>query len=226
MNIQPPDYDTAEQELRKKNKDEVKDLLEAQDPGLLKKIRTFVNRFGYDKETVSKKIEDDPMFACCFAKDPGKMKIHEQTAAEYLENMFPDLIRSFSTLPSGGKNAKYIDPTKKIITEKKPAGTKSLDFTWVAGDTDIICFAAHKFTRESGGHQDNQFNELVRLLQAFKGCKNKKIALFAICDGSYYNAQKLSTLHRYVQKEPPYSFACPINEVFKNVAKLIKSQGK
>ena len=225
MNIQPPDYDRAEQKLREKNKNEVRDLLDKQDSGLLKKISTFANRFGYSEETVCKKIEEDPMFACCFAKDPGKMKVHEKTAATYL-GMFPDLIRSFSSLPAGGKRAKYINQTGDIITGQKPDGIKSLDFTWVAGDTDIICFAAHKFTRESGGHQDNQFNELIRLLQAFKGCNDKTIALFAICDGPYYNARTLSILRQHVQNEPPYSFACPVGDVPKNVEKLIMDQVK
>lgn len=220
MNVQPPDYDGAEQELREKNKYEVRDLLDKQDPGLLKKISTFASRFDYDEETVCKKIEEDPMFACCFAKDPGKMKVHEKTAATYL-GMFPDLIRSFSSLSAGGKKAKYINETGNIITGKKPDGIKSLDFTWVAGDTNIICFAAHKFTREPGGHQDNQFNELIRLLQAFKGCNDEKIALFVICDGPYYSKDRLSTLLQHVRKEPPYSFACPIGDVPKNVEKLI-----
>ena len=225
MNIQPPDYDRAEQELWEKNKSEVKNLLDKQDSGLLKKIRTFVNRFGYDEETVCKKIEEDPMFACFFAKDPGKMKVHEKAAETYL-GMFPDLIRSFSPLSAVGKKAKYINETGGIITGKKPAGIKSLDFTWIAGDTGIVCFAAHKFTRESGGNQDNQFNELIRLLQAFKSCNDKKIALFAICDGPYYDARTLSVLLQHVREEPPYSFACPIDDVPENVKKLLKSWGK
>ena len=221
MDIHPPDYDKVERELWRKHSTEVRDLLENQDPGLLRRIRTFCERFGFDETEVCKKINNDFMFAHCFVKDAGKTGSHQKEAGKYLCK-FPNLIRFFETLPGGGNNAKYIDQEGNIITGKKPSGIKSLDFMWIAGSTQIKCFAAHKFTRESGGAQDHQRNELIRLLQSFKGCDNEKIALFAICDGPYYNERTLSMLREHVRKEPPYSFACPIGDVPKNVEKLIR----
>ena len=225
MVIQPPDYDKVEQQLWKENGDEVRDLLENQDSGLLRRIRTFSDRFGFDKTEVCEKIKNDFMFACCFAKNATRTGFHEREAEKYLR-MFPDLIRSFRPLPSRGTGANYIDQMGNIVTGKKPSQIKSLDFMWIAGNTHIRCFAAHKFTRESGGSQDHQRNELIRLLQAFESCKDKNTAFFAICDGPYYDARNLSILREHVRNDPPYSFACPIGQVPNNVEKLIKNQRK
>ena len=221
MDIHPPDYDKVEKELWRKHGDEVIDQLENQDSGLLRRISTFCERFDFDKTEVCQKIKDDFMFACCFAKDAKKTGFEEKEAEKYLR-MFPNLIRFFRVLPKSGKNAKYINQLGNITTGKKPVGIKSLDFTWMAGNTHIRCFAAHKVTRESGGAQDHQRNELIRLLQTFKRCNDEKTALFAICDGPYYDEQTLSMLREQVRKEPPYSFACPIGDVPQNVEKLIQ----
>ncbi len=222
MNIQPPNYDRIEQQLWRKYGDEVRDLLEKQDPGLVRRIQTFSSRFGFDEIEICEKIKDDFMFACCFAKNATRTGFYEKEAEKYLR-MFPNLIKSFIALPASGKNAKYVDQMGNIVTGKKPSAIKSLDFMWTAGNTHIKCIAAHKFTRESGGSQDHQRDELIRLLQMFQHCNNKNTALFAICDGPYYDTRTLSILHQHVRKEPPYSFACPVGDVPKNVEKLIKS---
>ena len=138
MNIQPPDYDRAEQELREKNKYKVRDLLDDRDSGLLRRIRTFANDFGFEEALVCEKIRNDNMFACWFAKNPTKMRVHEKTAEKYLRK-FPNLIKSFLSLPSRGNNTKYIERSGNIITGKKPRGIKSLDFMWTAGDTNVSC---------------------------------------------------------------------------------------
>ncbi len=220
MGIHPPDYDKVERELWKKHGSEVVILLDRQDLGLMRRIRTFCERFGFDEREVCKKIENDFMFACCFAKDAKKTGFEEKEAEKYLR-MFPNIMRLFKTLPKSGKNAKYLDENGSIITGKKPTGIKSLDFTWIVGNTHIRCFAAHKVTRESGGAQDHQRNELLRLLQSFNRSTDTKIALFAICDGPYYNEQNLSMLRECTRKEPPYSFACPIGDVPQIVEKLL-----
>lgn len=221
MNIQPPNYDKIEQKLWREHAQSVGQLLDAQDPAMLRRIRTFTKRFGFDETVVCQKIKDDFMFACHFAKNATKTGFHEKAAGDYLRR-FPHLIRSFQSLSATGKNAKYIDPAGNIVTGRKPNGIKSLDFMWAAGDTHIRCFASHKFTREAGGAQDHQRDELIRLLQMFQLSTNEKVAFFAICDGPYYNKQMLSNLRQHVRRDPPYSFACPIGEVPQNVEKFLK----
>ena len=221
MEIQPPDYDEIEKQLWRKNGNEVRYLLKNQNSGLLRRIQTFAGRFGFDEVEVCEKINDDFMFACCFAKNATRTGFHEKEAEKYLR-MFPNLIKFFTALPSHGNKAKYIDQMGNIVTGKKPSEIKSLDFMWIAGNTNIKCFAAHKFTREPGGSQDHQRNELIRLLQAFKKCKDQNASFFAICDGPYYDGRTLSILRQHVREEPPYSFACPIGDVPKNVENLLK----
>ena len=228
MNIQPPDYDKIEQELWAKHKNEVRDLLKKQDPGLLRRIRTFTTNFGFDETEVREKIEDDFMFACSFAKNAKKTGFHEKAAGKYLKK-FPELIQSFEFLSKKGKDAKYIDQTGSIVTgatRRNSNWSKSLDFMWTVSNTHIKCFGAHKFTGEQGGGQNHQRDELIELLKFFKLCNDEKIVLFAICDGPYYNERNLSLLLQHVREEPPYSFACPVGDVPKNVEKLINGQVK
>lgn len=229
MNIQPPDYEKIEKELWLEYAKDVKSLLNNQDTKLpdriklLDRIQTFANRFDFDETEVCEKIKNDHMFAYHFAKNPTRTGFHEKKAGKYLQQC--PKIQSFEFLPARGKNAKYMDKNGNVVTGKKPTdGSKSLDFMWIAGNTHITCFASHKFTREKGGTQNHQRDELIRLLQMFKVCNNTKIALFAICDGPYYNEEILSTLHQHVRTEPPYSFACPVGDVPKNVEKLIRDQ--
>lgn len=225
MEIQPPDYDKVEMDLWRKHGSEVISLLNNHDRGLMRRIRTFCERFGFDEQDVCRKIVDDFIFACCFAKDAKKTGFEEKEAEKYLR-MFPYKIRSIKTLPKSGKNAYYFNQNGNLITGKKPTGIKSLDFTWMVGDTHVRCFAAHKVTRESGGAQDHQRDELIKLLQIFKNSTNKDLAFFAICDGAYYDEKTLSMLRDHVRTEPPYSFACPISEVPENIDKLLSYYSK
>lgn len=225
MNIQPPDYDKIEKELWLEYAMEVLDLLDNQDTKLLERIQTFANRFDFDETEICQKIKNDQMFAYHFAKNPTRTGFHEKAAGEYLQK-FPKL-KSFESLKTKGEKAKYMDQKGNIVTgatKRDSNWSKSLDFMWTAGDTHINCFASHKFTREKGGSQNHQRDELIRLLQMFQHCNEKNIAFFAICDGPYYDQQTLSMLRENVRKEPPYSFACPVDEVHKNVEKLIKGQ--
>ncbi|RKU27311.1 hypothetical protein C6497_11205 [Candidatus Poribacteria bacterium] len=222
MIIPPPDYDKIEKELWIRHGAEVRDLLVGQDAGLMRRIRTFCSNFDFDEEIVSQKIHEDFMFACCFAKDAKKTGFEEKEAEKYLR-MFPDLVRSFKVLPRSGKNAVYINESGEIINGNKPSGSKSIDFMWIAGDTSIRCLAAHKVTREAGGAQDHQRDELIRLLMAFQKCIENDIALFVICDGPYYTEQNLSKLLAQVRNQKPYSFASPIGDVPRNIRTLISN---
>lgn len=220
MEIQPPEYDKIEKELWKTFATEVVSQLESEDSGLIRRIRTFCDRFGFNEADVCNKIKTDFMFACCFAKNATRTGFHENAAEKYLR-MFPNLITSFEALPARGERVRYINESGAVAVGKKPAEFKSLDFIWKAGNTDIKCLAAHKYTRESGGSQDHQRNELISLLKRFQTCDDKNVSLFAICDGPYYTERNLSLLREHTRDEAPYSFACPIGEVPKIVEDLI-----
>lgn len=75
-------------------------------------------------------------------------------------------------------------------------------------------FAAHKFTKEGGGGQDNQFLEVRNLLEIFqKGSEGDDIVLLVIVDGPYFTEAKMNDLHRFERISPPMSKALSIGEV-------------
>lgn len=56
MNIsKAPDYESIEREEWKRNAQQVKGRLANNDPGLAKRIATYIDRFGYDESEVRKK---------------------------------------------------------------------------------------------------------------------------------------------------------------------------
>ncbi len=64
----PPDYVAIEQELWRRAHQKVR--TEAKDRGerLMKRLESFVRCFGFAEREVLDKIQNDDMFAACFAK--------------------------------------------------------------------------------------------------------------------------------------------------------------
>jgi len=88
---------------------------------------------------------------------------------------------------------------------------KSLDFKWTTGDKTF--YAMHKYTKEGGGNQDSQYQEMLELMKRFVHCRDETIVLAVIVDGEYYqknNAKKLTELQRYQKNTAPESYAVPI----------------
>lgn len=208
--LKPPDYDAFEQILWRKQAKEVIDCLDNNDKNILKKIQTYIWRFGYTEEEIKAHIRRNEMFAAWFTKEPRRMKLHETVAADWLSGI--DLISDFESLPTGGKNAWYIAIDGDLRQGKKPAGVKSLDFGWTTGQYRV--FASHKYTKESGGNQDSQFQEVQAMLRFFQqGAVDDHTVVLAIVDGPYYTPKKMSELHRFERINKPMSKALHIEEV-------------
>lgn len=207
---EPPDYEALEQILWRKQAKEVIDCLDKDDENLLKKIQTYIWRFGYTEEEVRARIRRDEMFSAWFTKEPRRMKLHETIAADWLKRI--ELVFDFEDLPTGGKNAWYIATDGELRQGKKPAGVKSLDFGWNTGQYRV--FASHKYTKESGGNQDSQFQEVQNMLRYFQqGAVDDHTVVIAIVDGPYYTPAKMSELHRFERSSKPISKALHIEEV-------------
>ena len=211
--LQPPDWDSEEKKMWKENHAEVAVEVEERAERLMKRVALFVWRFDYKEKDVVAKIRHDEMFAAWFAKEPRRQSPHERIAAEYLQK-FPELI-GFKRLPQSGKNALYVNSDGEIrmgedIQGGKPS--KALDFAWKTPN-GISCYASHKYTREGGGNQDSQFNEQLNLLKHFFARSTNDSALFVICDGPYYNNQRMQTLSANCRTFSPLSFAVHIEEV-------------
>ena len=210
-NIEPPDYDAREQELSREYVLEVPALLANNDSDLLKKIDTYVNRFGYTCEQVRAKIYTDAMFAASFAKEARRTGFHEEMAAQWL-TAFPS-VQEFTTLPKSRGNALYVTGDGEVRRGSEIQGrpSKSLDFRWRTGTT--TCYAMHKYTREGGGTQDNQYREMRELLQQFLRCPDESCILIVIVDGPYYTEARMATLRRITRDHPPRSYVVHIEEV-------------
>jgi len=124
-------------------------------------------------------------------------------------------VSSFEKLPAVGANALYLNRDGQFVTRRQlgqaPKPSKSLDFKW--NTKGIRCLAAQKYTKEGGGNQDSQFNELEQLLRNYLQRTNNGMALFVLVDGAYYNEDRLGQLHALVRERRPKSYVTSVNSL-------------
>lgn len=194
------DYERMELEQRIRNAEEVLDNLAK--PDLQLKIQNFANRYGLSKKFVINKIMNDNSFAIVFAKEPGRQNFHENCAAEFIRSL--PLVESFSVLPKGGSGALYI--VRDIGVAKDRAGdSKSIDFKWNYryGGRELAFYATHKYTKDGGGSQDNQLNDVFHFHENARSIVDKNVFFFSITDGKYYESvftkDSTSALNRWTK---------------------------
>ena len=209
----PPDWEKIERNEWLKSRDEVTEELRKNAPRVEEAAASFAERFGYSVESVLDKMGQDEMFAAAFAKQPGRTKLHERVAAEWIAGL-PE-VSDFISLPTHGKGSIKIDSDGNLRPGAgKEVPGKSLDFQWKSGGKTY--YAMHKYTKESGGAQDNQFHEMKELMRRFHHCSDTNITLVVIVDGEYYqrsNRSRLRELKRHQRDRPPISKALPIGEL-------------
>lgn len=158
--------------------------------GLQLKIANFARKWGYDVEHVRNALrERHEFFSLCFVKEPGKQTFHQHFAAEWLRAL--PFIEHLVELPSSGRHALYIDNSGEIISgyEKKNRKlSKSIDFKWEYHFKDrcLTFYATHKYTKDSGGSQDNQYKDVQEFHSAARNCVEPDLLLLSITDGPYY----------------------------------------
>ncbi len=216
--FEPPDYDAEEERLRKQNVAEVLDNLEQRDKNLLKKIETFSKNFSYAESDIENQIMESKMFACTFSIEPSRQGFHEKVAAQWLVDT---LKCNINILPKKGKSALYVTNDGNITQWDRPRKpSKSLDFKWTMGD--ITIYAMHKYTKVSGGAQDNQFDDVRNTLDKFLKAQDPNVVFIAIVDGNYYTEQKLKILRGLTRNNPPRSYVTRIEGV-PDIMKTLKS---
>ncbi|MDE2775262.1 MAG: hypothetical protein OXI77_04890 [Chloroflexota bacterium] len=151
--------------------------------------------------------------ASTLAREGRRQNIHEKHAGEFIMRM--NHVSAFEKLPSKGPNALYLNRDGQLVTRRQlgraPNPSKSLDFRWMTNG--IKCFAAQKYTKEGGGNQDSQFNELELLLRNYLQRTNNGMALFALVDGAYYNEDRLKQLDALVRERRPRSYVTSVNSL-------------
>jgi hypothetical protein len=180
------------------------------------KIGNWAKKFKLDPIEVRQKIIDDYMFSLHFIIDPSKQSIHEEAAANYI-NQFPN-VEYFENLPGSGENALVIN-NGKIISKKDADSnaTKTIDFEWES--YGYKCYASHKHTKDVGGAQDNQYKDLRNFMENIRDNNDTNIRFFAICDGDYYQNTdrngntKIDILNSDFRKKDKFK-ALTINDLF------------
>lgn len=165
------------------------------DRSFMIKVKKWAEKNDLHFEYVKHKVFTDEAFALNFIKEPSRQNLHEDLAA-YEIRCWEELIigDTFKVLPKGGKEAKVINKDGEIIyleeSNQSEVNTKTIDFQWEicllnTGEV-FTCYASHKHTKESGGAQDNQYNDIKTFMQLAKLNKDKNTIFLAICDGEYY----------------------------------------
>lgn len=186
-----PDYEGEFVRAIRTNLTKVIDQLDIGDTGLSKKIGTFASRFAFAVDTVEKKIRDDEMFRAFFAKDPGKQKIHENIAAAFIECMpgvsnFKQLAHDSLVVIQGAVRSR-----KDVRAEGATARAKTIDFSWSFCSKDV--YASHKYTKQGGGAQDNQYRDLQEFIREANESNLKNTYFLAIADGEYYGTADMNS---------------------------------
>lgn len=188
------DYDTLEAQAIQDNLLDLRRKLDRGtiDARLRARIESVAARFGIEPELLRHKVLTDDLFGLFFIKEPGRQSFHQHRAFEYLSVMSG--VQDAKQLPSRGPGSKYVASGVVLTHEqyKDTAGeTKSIDFEWRIQRPDgspVVCYATHKFTKDAGGSQDNQFKDVQGFLAASKLCLSRNTFFFAICDGRYYES--------------------------------------
>ncbi|WGI36722.1 hypothetical protein [Mesomycoplasma lagogenitalium] len=150
--------------------------------------RTFLEK-KYEEIIKKSLIQGDEIILSFFMKDPKRQNIYE--------NIFRKEIESagfvIEKLKPSGKNAYYLIDDEIISNLKnKPNGQKSLDFCINYKNKKI--FIVNKYTNESGGAQDNQYNDVIIQMKNL-GKKTKDNVWFCL-DGKYYTKKKIDNLKK------------------------------
>lgn len=196
------DYEKYKKEEVKKNIKKLRDNIT--DQSIMKKIRNWADKYDLTFEFVRHKVFIDDIFALNFVKDPGRQNFHENTAAYFLGSLYP--IYEFELLPKGGASAKVINNGMLVSLKQSKESTsnpKTIDFSWIIKTnkgTNIRCYASHKYTKDKGGSQDNQYNDLKSFMQHAHQNQAKNTMFFAICDGKYYQEVNKETKKNKIEE--------------------------
>lgn len=180
--------DIYKEELRisiEKNIRKVKELLLNDDKGLLLKIDNFSKKYLIEKDYIKKQIlNSEPISLAQFAKNPTKQNFFEGIASNFIRNIRG--VFDFEKLPN---NKLYVCDGSLI--EKKDLQlypkAKTIDFSWRFKNLYIYC--SHKYTKDSGGAQDNQYKDLQDFISQCRDNKKRNKVFIVVADGEYYQKQ-------------------------------------
>ena len=184
------DYQKRYNELLRKNIANVRSSIDSRD--MKTKIRNYALKYDVPYAFVRRKILTDNIFALGFAKDPSKQSYNQTLALEFISEN--PLVLNPRQLPAGGSDALYVingvlKDEKTMTPDDKALQEKSIDFYWeTLSNSGILyhIYASHKYTKEEGGAQDNQYHDLCKFMKNAMASTEQSNIFLAIADGQYY----------------------------------------
>jgi len=181
-----PEWDEAFRRARAKNlrevdeasDDELKDYIDE------RKIKRAAEKRGVAPDEVFAVIRDSRLYRAEFIKDPKRQNLYERVAAEAIKNM-PG-VEEF--VHYGTNELELVDGVPKKRSGEhgaEPGLAKTIDFGWRRGG--FRYFASHKYTKERGGAQDNQYRDVLAFIKEANKNSDAGCVFVAIADGEYYD---------------------------------------
>lgn len=220
------DYDKEERIALEQNTRKLRSIIAKGriPPDLKTKIESYCKKHCIEYEFVEYKIRTDDLFLVNFVKEPNRQTMHQKRAADYINNL--NNVSDFTSLVSGGDGSKYVHggivlPYSQI--KESNTHTKSIDFEWgYTNNNNILtrCYATHKYTKENGGSQDNQFKDVQQFLSNSISHAGRDY-FYAICDGAYYQQEYKKYENRIAFLNATYSgircFTVTVNDLEKHM---------
>ena len=222
------DFETPYQKAVNINYDRTRTEALEKCPELVKKIKKHSEKYGIAEEIIIHRILHDPVFAYEFSIEPGRQTIHQRTAAKFIKRFI--FIENFKELKPSGKDALYIKKGKLVHSLKEKDTEKnedkSIDFSFEYSNK--VFYLSHKYTKDDGGSQDNQYKDQANFCKnAFKS-KEKNIYYIALCDGEYWNKKRKNKNTRIEQLNKRYQtdhlIAMSTNDLEKWLLKNFKNE--
>lgn len=157
------------------------------------KIKREAKRIQASERAILHLYQKSPTFRKYLAPKASRQSVHETAFFEALVRTFGK--DSVVKLPSSGKNALYLEKGKVVSQSKKSPWnlSKSVDFmVEVEGTKFYIC---HKYTKQEGGSQDNQYADIQSVMLQGRGCQKGHV--IAVCDGEYYTPERMAHLNKH-----------------------------
>lgn len=190
----------------------------------LEKIERYAKTYGFDFKKVHSLISNNEELKGFFIIHPERQNLHENVFRDFLRSL--DGVYDVIQLPKSGKNAVHIVEQEVRKGEGTKVGfkTKSIDFSFRYSTSNKIFYVFHKYTKQSGGNQDNQKNDVKNAISIASntGFDNDEIVVFFVCDGEYYeeSMNPWSELQRAINMSNKNMYLCKsyqLEDLLKNV---------
>jgi hypothetical protein len=154
------------------------------------KINNHLERnphLALSNQEIKELILENDLVASFFAKDPSRQNFTEKIISKTIKSI--EGVENFEDLPSS--TYWYLVDGKVVKLKSRPIGIKNIDYIFSFRGKRFVC--TQKYTKDAGGAQDNQFNDIVSFLQQSLNMEEGTIAV-AIVDGAYYTKEKIEKL--------------------------------